>query len=51
MHCHERRKAAHRFYAKRGYHESPKYFAKLFHEETEAEKEWARMNLNGPNVE
>ena len=46
MHCHERRKVAHKFYAKRGYRESPKFFFKLFHEETEAEKEWARTNAD-----
>ncbi|WP_263832056.1 GNAT family N-acetyltransferase [Sulfurospirillum oryzae] len=28
VHCHERRKDAHRFYAKHGYIESPKYFIK-----------------------
>ena len=28
LHCHSRRTHAHRFYARRGYVESPKYFAK-----------------------
>lgn len=28
VHCHERRKDAHRFYEKHGYSESPKYFVK-----------------------
>jgi GNAT superfamily N-acetyltransferase len=28
LHCHERRSAAHRFYARQGYEESPKYLAK-----------------------
>lgn len=29
VHCHERRKDAHRFYERQGYKESPKYFMKL----------------------
>lgn len=28
LHCHERRTGAHRFYARQGYVESPKYFVK-----------------------
>ena len=28
VHCHERRKDAHRFYFRQGYHESPKYLMK-----------------------
>lgn len=28
LHCHERRAGAHRFYARQGYAESPKYFVK-----------------------
>jgi len=28
VHCHERRKDAHRFYYRQGYHESPKYLMK-----------------------
>jgi len=31
VHCHERRKGAHRFYEKNGYKESPKYFIKQLH--------------------
>lgn len=29
VHCHERRKDAHRFYIRQGYSESPKYFMKM----------------------
>ena len=33
VHCHERRKDAHRFYFRQGYHESPKYLMKMLNEE------------------
>lgn len=32
LHCHSRRTDAHRFYARRGYTESPKYFVKRLHD-------------------
>jgi GNAT superfamily N-acetyltransferase len=32
VHCHERRKDAHRFYYRQGYHESPKYLMKSLRE-------------------
>jgi len=32
VHCHERRKDAHRFYQRQGYTESPKYFMKKLNE-------------------
>ena len=35
VHCHERRKDAHRFYARCGYVESPKYFVKNLHVRSE----------------
>jgi GNAT superfamily N-acetyltransferase len=35
VHCHERRKNAHRFYEKHGYVESPKYFVKNLHVRSE----------------
>lgn len=33
VHCHSRRTAAHRFYERQGYEESPKYFVKMLHHE------------------
>jgi hypothetical protein len=45
VHCHSRRTVAHQFYERQGYHESPKYFVKLFNDETEAEKEWNKANV------
>lgn len=44
VHCHERRTAAHAFYQKQGYCESPKYFVKLFGEKPEAERAWERSD-------
>ncbi|WP_019142973.1 GNAT family N-acetyltransferase [Noviherbaspirillum massiliense] len=35
LHCHSRRTGAHRFYARQGYEESPKYFMKTLTELTE----------------
>lgn len=32
VHCHSRRTEAHRFYARQGYSEAPKYFSKMLNE-------------------